>query len=67
MHVKASEGTDAKEQPAFVETDHQPTKLGYGEGGVPFYVAVIWVGYILAYILVMAYLALPDYRAWLNR
>jgi hypothetical protein len=51
----------------FIENDHRETKLGYGDGGVPFYVAVAWVLFIIAYVVVMASLALPDLRAWAGR
>ena len=51
----------------FVESDEQRTRFTYDDGGLPFYVAVVWAGLIVAYITVMAVLALPDLRAWLGR
>jgi hypothetical protein len=48
------------------EEDDRETRLPFGSGGVPFYVAILWVGFIVTYVVVMALLALPDLRAWLK-
>jgi len=53
------------EQP-FAERDDRETKLPFGSGGVPFYVAILWAGFIVTYVVVMALLSLPDLRAWLK-
>jgi hypothetical protein len=50
----------------FVERDDRETHLPFGTGGVPFYIALVCVGFIVTYIVVMAVLALPDLRAWLK-
>jgi hypothetical protein len=50
----------------FVETDHKETPLPYGKGGVPFYIAILWLGFIIFYVVAMSLLALPDLRAWLK-
>lgn len=55
-------GSESEE--AFVEKDHQETQLGYGDGKVPLYVGAIWVIFILTYLGVMYFLALPDLRSW---
>jgi len=52
---------------AFVEHEERETAMPYDKGGVPIYVAVLWVGFIVAYVTVMALLALPDLRAWLKQ
>ena len=51
----------------FVENDQRRTELPYDKGGLPFYVAIAWVGIIVAYVVVMSVLALPDLRAWIGR
>jgi hypothetical protein len=53
------------EAPAFVESETRETSLPYGEGRLPFYVAVAWVAIIVTYVVVMALLALPDLRKWM--
>ena len=55
------------ESESFVEHDERETQLPYDKGGVPFYIALLWVGFIVAYVVVMAMLALPDLRAWLKQ
>ena len=63
--MKSAESEPAPEEPAFLEDDHRETKLPYDTGGVPFYIAIVWVGIIVLYPLVMWLLALPDLRRWL--
>jgi hypothetical protein len=53
------------DRPDFVESDERPTSLPYDRGGVPFYIALAWVGVIVTYVAVMVTLALPDLRRWL--
>ena len=48
------------------ETDNEPTKIAYGDGGVPVYIGVIWVVFIVTYFVVMATVALPDLIAWIR-
>ncbi len=50
---------------AFVESDGAETRLPYDKGGVPIYIAIAWVGFIIAYLLGVATLVLPDLRAWM--
>jgi len=59
----SASGSDA--EPPFVEDDEKPTAMPVDTGGVPLYVALLWVGFIIAYVVVMSLLALPDLRAWL--
>jgi hypothetical protein len=49
-----------------VESDAARTVLPYDKGGVPIYIALAWVAFIVTYIVVMAVIALPDLRAWLG-
>ena len=48
----------------FEESDDHTTTLGYDRGGVPLYIAIAWVVFIVTYIGVMAAVALPDLVAW---
>jgi hypothetical protein len=68
MSAEASErGRVSGEDEPFVERDDRATKMAYDEGRVPLYVVVAWVLFIVAYITVMALVALPDLRAWMQR
>jgi hypothetical protein len=62
--MSASESEPGKDE--FVERDDAETPLPFGSGGVPLYIAVLWVGFVIAYVTVMSLLALPDLRAWLK-
>ena len=42
------------------------TRFSYGNGGVPVYVGVVWVLFIVAYVSVMSAVALPDFLAWMR-
>jgi hypothetical protein len=53
-------GTDVP----FVEDDAAQTVLPYDTGGVPFYIAFVWVAFIITYIVVVSVLVVPDLRAW---
>jgi hypothetical protein len=53
--------------PAFEERDDAETRMPFGSGGVPFYISILWIGFVVVYITVMSLLALPDLRAWLHR
>jgi hypothetical protein len=48
-----------------VESDAARTELPYDHGGVPIFIALAWVVFIITYIVVMSVVALPDLRAWL--
>jgi hypothetical protein len=67
MSASASERPSGEQEAAFVERDREPTRLGYGSGGVPLYVSLLWVAFIIVYIVVMSLIALPDLRAWMAR
>ncbi len=56
----------AKEEEAFVERDDRETVLPYDKGGVPIYIALLWVAFIITYIVVMSLVALPDLRSWMG-
>jgi len=67
MSDAESESRGAGEASApFTEADHRETPMPYGEGGVPFYIAVLWVAFIVTYIVFMSFVALPDLRAWIH-
>lgn len=65
----SASGSDAPSPPAadppFVEHDQKETLLPFGPGRVPLYVAIVWLGFIVAYFTVMSTLALPDLRKWM--
>ncbi|MEJ7734311.1 MAG: hypothetical protein WKG00_34590 [Polyangiaceae bacterium] len=66
MKSSESEPRRIEDSPPFVEDDRRETYLPYGAGGVPFYIAIIWVGIIAAYPLFMWLRALPDLRRWMG-
>ena len=49
------------------ERDDARTVIDYGSGGVPLYIIVSWVIFIVTYVVVMSVLALPDLMAWMRR
>jgi hypothetical protein len=51
----------------FVEEDSTKTVIPYDKGGLPIYIALAWVAFIIAYVTVMSIVALPDLKAWLSR
>ena len=57
--------SDSESKEAFIERDDRETELPVDHGGVPIYVAIAWVVFIIVYVTVMAILALPDLRAWM--
>ena len=63
MSAAESENPEPK-QAQFVESDHAPTELPFDEGGVPLYVAVVWVLFLIGYVVYMAIYALPDFALW---
>ncbi len=50
----------------FIEKDDRETGMPMGHARVPFYIATAWVAFIIAYVVVMSLVALPDLRAWLR-
>jgi len=67
MSASASDRPSGEQDQAFIEKDREPTRLGYDTGGVPLYVSLLWVGFLISYVLVMSLIALPDLRAWMAR
>jgi hypothetical protein len=65
MSDAASEHATPKAEEPFVEREDGETVLPYGNGGVPVYIALLWVGFIIVYVVVMSLIALPDLRAWM--
>ena len=59
--IEKIEGEDPE---LLVETDQLETRFGYDSGGVPVYVAVIWVAFLCSYVIYMLYYGLPDLTAW---
>ena len=64
MSDVASEEHPSEEAALFVERDDRETPLGYGDGGVPLYLAIAWAGFMVVYVAVMATVALPDLLSW---
>ena len=48
----------------FKESEHQPTQMTYDKGGIPFYIAIAWVVFLIAYVVYMVVYGLPDLAAW---
>jgi hypothetical protein len=53
-----------EEKRAFTEYEQSETELPFDKGGVPVYVALIWVGFLAVYVIYMVMYALPDYSLW---
>jgi len=69
MTDSASEPRDKAERlpdVPFVEDDASQTLLPYDNGGVPLYIALAWVTFIVTYIVVVFLVVIPDLRAWLG-
>lgn len=52
------------ERPAFIESDHAETEMPFDKGGVPLYVAIVWVIFLACFVTYMVFYALPDFSAW---
>lgn len=57
-------GSEQGNKPAFVESDREATELPFDKGGVPIYIAIVWVVFLAAYVIYMVTYALPDFSAW---
>lgn len=66
MSDAASDKTTPQQEP-FVERDDRETLMPYDKGGVPVGIALLWVGFIITYVVVMSLVALPDLRAWMGQ
>jgi hypothetical protein len=60
-----SDGASKPSDEPFVEHDDRETIMPYDKGGVPVYIALLWVAFIITYIVVMSLVALPDLRSWM--
>ena len=69
MTDSASDAPGSAREPtgSFVENDSARTQLPYDRGGVPIYIALAWVAFIITYVVVMSLVALPDLRSWLEQ
>jgi len=59
-----SDAASDRDEP-FVERDDRETVMPYDKGGVPLYIGIAWVAFIIIYVVVMAMIALPDLRSWM--
>lgn len=67
MSASESETVKTEESAAtqpYKEYDQHPTQLGFDRGGVPLYVALIWVVFLASYVAYMVVYGLPDLTAW---
>ncbi len=48
----------------FTEHENAPTTMAYDNGGVPMYVAIVWVLFLASYVAYMVVYGLPDLSAW---
>ena len=60
-------GVDAERALVEAPRDEHDTRMGFGDGGFPLYVAAAWLGVIVAYVAYYLYFGVPDLRAWLGR
>ena len=51
----------------FVESDHAPTRFDYDHGGVPIYVGIVWVSFIIAFITFLIVYYFPDLASWFGQ
>lgn len=65
MSDSASENAPASEEKQLLtEYDDQKTEMTFDNGGVPMYVALIWVAFLASYVAYMVVYGLPDFTAW---
>jgi hypothetical protein len=63
----SASASDAQNDGPLPEQDDRKTVIEYGQGGIPLYITVSWVIFIIGYVVVMAILSLPDLTAWMQR
>ncbi|MEQ8276021.1 MAG: hypothetical protein RMA76_22175 [Deltaproteobacteria bacterium] len=61
MSDSASEQQD---KDYFTEHEADRTNMTFDNGGVPLYVALIWVVFLASYVAYMVVYGLPDFSAW---
>ena len=54
----------AEESEFFVESDTAETSMTFGEGRVPFYIALIWIVSMISFASFIFVYALPDLVSW---
>jgi hypothetical protein len=60
----AGENAGVAEVPGpFVEGEHE-TRLEYGHGRLPLYVAVAWIIFLVAYAVYFGFYGWPDLKQW---
>ena len=52
---------------AFIEDDAVSTKFTFGEGGVPVYIGLIWVSFIIGLIVFSLTYIVPDLASWFGQ
>lgn len=62
--VSETQSDQEEDLEALTEYESAPTKMTYDKGGVPLYVALIWVGFLASYVAYMLFYGLPDLSAW---
>lgn len=56
--------SESNQDNLFQESDAAETEMGYDEGGLPIYIAALWVTFLVTYVIYMVYYALGDISAW---
>ena len=58
---------DAVSADVFVESDSAETRFDYDHGGVPIYVGLAWISYIVAMITFVLIYLFPDLASWFGQ
>jgi len=57
-----SAGSEGREP--FAESDDQATRMIYDTGGLPAFIAVVWLGLLVAFVTYLVTYGIPDLKAW---
>ncbi len=59
--MSATEFDAGEERAVFKDSDNAVTEMDYDTGGVPLYVAVVWVVFLACYVTYMVMYRLPAF------
>ena len=51
---------------SFIENDRKVTQFHYDDGGVPLYIGITWVVFIVAYLVWTFGLVIPEFLEWMK-
>lgn len=52
------------EHEPFIEDDNAQTHFTYDDGGLPFYIGMIWISVLIGFTVYVISYMLPDLAAW---